>query len=173
MEEHPTGAECGACGTPTDRRRFLKEAALVATGAFIALGASRREAVAMPLARAIGSRSLTNKAATYPVPTTDGATIDTENEIILARYQGSIYAFDLSCPHQRTMLKWLAADNRFQCPKHKSKYEPNGKFISGRATRNMDRHPIKLEGGKLVVDTDNIIQSDKDAAGWESAVVKG
>jgi nitrite reductase/ring-hydroxylating ferredoxin subunit len=126
----------------------------------------------MPLTRLIGARSGTATSVTYPIPAADGATIDPKNEIIITRYQGSIYAFDLSCPHQHTALKWLPEDNRFQCPKHKSKYEPTGKFISGRATRNMDRHPIKLEAGKLVVDIDNLIQSDKDVAGWESAAVK-
>jgi len=171
VDENSTG-ECRACGVAGSRRQFLKEAALAATGVFIALGLGRREAVAMPLARAFGTRTPLGTSVTYPLPAGDGATIDTENEIIIARYQGAIYAFDLSCPHQRTMLRWLAEDNRFQCPKHKSKYEPNGKFISGRATRNMDRHPIKLEAGKLVVDTDTIIESDKNPAAWESAFVK-
>ncbi|MEO8453335.1 MAG: Rieske (2Fe-2S) protein [Gemmatimonadota bacterium] len=170
-DDNSTG-ECGACGAASGRRQFLKEAALAATGVFIALGLDRREAIAMPLARVFGTRVPLGTAVSYPVPGADGATIDTENEIIIARYQGAVYAFDLSCPHQRTMLRWLAEDNRFQCPKHKSKYEPNGKFISGRATRNMDRHPIKLEAGKLVVDLDAIIESDKNAAAWESAFVK-
>jgi nitrite reductase/ring-hydroxylating ferredoxin subunit len=172
MDKHSIGAESCDCGSTTDRRRFLKEIALAATGVFIGLGSSPREAVAMPLARVIGTKAGATDWTTYPVPAVDGATIDSENQIIIARYQGSVYAFDLSCPHQRTMLKWLADDHRFQCPKHKSKYDPNGTFISGRATRNMDRHPIKLEAGKLVVDPDNIIQSDKDPAGWSSAMVK-
>jgi len=161
---------CEACDGLRNRRQFLNEIAVAATGAFIALGASRREAAAMPLARLLGSRMGTT--VTYPIPAADGATIDPHNEIIIVRYQGSVYAFDLSCPHQHTALKWLPEDNRFQCPKHKSKYEPTGKFISGRATRNMDRHPVKLEAGKLVVDVDSLIQSDKDPAGWESASIK-
>jgi nitrite reductase/ring-hydroxylating ferredoxin subunit len=172
MLEDRTKPECEACGALADRRRFVKEMVLAATGAFLALGATRREAAAMPLRRLIGATNPATTSVTYPIPTEDGATIDPKNEIIIARYQGAIYAFDLSCPHQHTALRWLAEDHRFQCPKHKSKYEPNGKFISGRATRNMDRHPIKLDAGKLVVDIDNLIQSDKDAAGWESASVK-
>ena len=55
------------------------------------------------------------------------------------RFQGVVYAFNLSCPHQNTALKWQPDDQRFQCPKHKSRYQPDGTFISGRATRGMDR----------------------------------
>jgi len=171
LEDRVDGA-CEACDGLADRRQFLKEIAVAAASAFIALGASRREAAAMPLTRLVGTLSATATSVSYPIPAADGATIDPKNEIIITRYLGSIYAFDLSCPHQHTALKWLPEDNRFQCPKHKSKYEPTGKFISGRATRNMDRHPIKLDAGKLVVDVDNLIQSDKDPAGWESASVK-
>ncbi len=171
MTRHPTDHDCGACEVPS-RREFLREAALAAAGAFIALGAGPRDAVALPIARVIGHRIGASGLVSYPIPAADGATIDTENEIIVARYQGAVYAFDLSCPHQHTALKWLAEDNRFQCPKHKSKYQPDGTFISGRATRNMDRHPVKLEGGKLVVDTELVIQSDKSLAAWQSAFVK-
>jgi nitrite reductase/ring-hydroxylating ferredoxin subunit len=172
MTRHPTESDCGACEVSPSRREFLREAALAAAGAFMALGAGPRDAVALPIARLVGSRAGGSGLVSYPIPTADGATIDTENEIIVARYQGLVYAFDLSCPHQHTALKWLAEDNRFQCPKHKSKYQPDGTFISGRATRNMDRHPVKLEGGKLVVDTELVIQSDKSLAAWQSASVK-
>ena len=66
----------------------------------------------------------------------------------------------------------VGPDHRFQCPKHKSKYQPDGTFISGRATRNIDRHPIKREGHKLVVDVETMIRSDKDPAAWGAAVVR-
>ncbi|HMB79977.1 MAG TPA: hypothetical protein VKI43_07920, partial [Vicinamibacterales bacterium] len=59
----------------------------------------------------------------------------------------------------------------FQCPKHESKYQPNGTFMNGRATRNMDRLPIRLDGATLVVNVAAMFQSDKDPAGWASATV--
>jgi Rieske Fe-S protein len=167
----PRKQDCDQCGVPGSRREFLREASTLAMGVFVSLGASRREAAALQLARVSGTR-LRAGAVSYPMPAADGVSIDTGNEIILARYHGSVYAFDLSCPHQRTMLKWLAEDGLFQCPKHKSKYQPDGTFVSGRATRNMDRHPIKLDGDKLVVDSDGTYESDKDKAGWEAAAVK-
>jgi Rieske Fe-S protein len=67
------------------------------------------------------------------------------------------------------MLRWLPKDNRFQCPKHDSKYQPNGTFMNGRATRNMDRLAVRVEGADLVVNVDKMFQSDKDPAGWAGA----
>jgi Rieske Fe-S protein len=111
-------------------------------------------------------------AASYPVPSADGVVIDKPREVILVRWQGAVYAFRLSCPHQKTALKWRDKDGRFQCPKHKSRYQPDGTFISGRATRGMDRYAIARAGDSVRVDLDRFYQQDKDAAGWNAAMVK-
>ena len=52
---------------------------------------------------------------------------------------------------------------------NESKYEPNGTFMNGRATRNMDRLAVRVDAGSLVVDVDRMFQSDKDPAGWAAA----
>lgn len=123
-----------------------------------------------------GGRAVTADLLTLRAPSrerflADGVSIDKANEVILVRHGGSVYAFALSCPHQNTALRWNADEGRFQCPKHKSRYQPDGTFISGRATRNMDRLPIRREGGNVVVDVDRMFESDKDEAGWKAAVV--
>ena len=110
--------------------------------------------------------------ASYPIPEADGVTIDKERELILVRWQATVYAFRLSCPHQKAALKWKEKDGRFQCPKHKSRYEPDGKFISGRATRSMDRYAIARRGNEIVVDTAIVYLEDKDATLWAGAGVK-
>ncbi len=107
----------------------------------------------------------------YPFPAADGVTIDRKQQIIIVRTQGHVYAFNLSCPHENTALKWLPKDNRFQCPKHESKYQPNGTFMSGRATRNMDRLQIRRDGDALFVDLSHIIKSDADPSGWAAASI--
>jgi len=107
----------------------------------------------------------------YPIPGGDGVTIDRSTQVIVVRYQGKVYAFNLSCPHENTALKWLPKDYRFQCPKHESKYQPTGTFTSGRATRNMDRLPIRKEDNAIVVDLSRIIRSDTDPDGWAAASV--
>ena len=107
----------------------------------------------------------------YPFPAADGVTIDRQEQVIIVRNQGQVFAFNLSCPHENHALKWLPIDKRFQCPKHESKYQPNGTFMSGRATRNMDRLHIRRDGDSLLVDLSHIIKSDTDAAGWAAAAL--
>lgn len=107
----------------------------------------------------------------YPLPSTDGAIIDKENQLILARYQQKVYAFNLSCPHQHTALRWYPDDGQFQCPKHHSRYRPDGVFISGRATRSMDRLGIQRDGANVIVDVDKFYREDQNPAEWAAAVV--
>jgi Rieske Fe-S protein len=107
----------------------------------------------------------------YPVPAADGVTIDRSSQVIIVRYQNSLFAFNLACPHENTALKWLPKDHRFQCPKHQSEYQPTGIFTTGRATRNMDRLGVRLDDRTLVVDLSKFFQSDKDPAGWAAATV--
>ncbi len=155
------------CGLP-GRRQFLKDATLAVAAVMAALSATPREAAALPISLGRALRAAGDEA-TYPVPAGDGATIDRDNEVILVRWKGSLFAFALSCPHQNTALKWLGDDGRFQCPKHKSKYQPDGTFISGRATRNMDRFALRKEGKNVVVDLAKLYESDKQKQLWGEA----
>jgi nitrite reductase/ring-hydroxylating ferredoxin subunit len=108
----------------------------------------------------------------YPIPPSDGVSIDKASEVILVRHAGRVFAFALSCPHQNTALRWVNDDGgRFECPKHHSKYQADGVFMSGRATRSMDRLPIRREGDQVLVDVDHMIRQDQAPAEWESAFV--
>jgi Rieske Fe-S protein len=108
---------------------------------------------------------------TYPIPAADGATIDRDNGVIVVRYQGKAFAFNLSCPHEHAAVRWKAGVARFECSRHDSRYQPDGVYTSGRATRNLDRFPVKLNGNTLVVDISRLIQSDTQKAEWEAATV--
>ena len=170
-DDHANDDRAPACeGCELGRRAFLRDAAGAVAAAFLVLGARRAEAAALPVAlvRPLATRG---RERTYPLPTADGATIDRDAEVILVRWQGNAYAFALSCPHQNTALRWIERDARFQCPKHKSKYTPDGRFISGRATRGMDRYGIRRAAATVVVNLDVLHQQDKDPAGWSAAVV--
>jgi len=172
MTDHPTDA-CDACADafPPDRRAFLRDAALAVAAALLGVGAAPRAARAHPLAFAAPS-AVRGATVRYPVPSQDGASIDREHEVILVRWEGALYAFNLSCPHQRTALRWVDGARRFQCPKHKSRYRPDGGFIEGRATRGMDRFALRREGGEVEVDLDALFRQDRDPSGWSSAVAR-
>jgi Rieske Fe-S protein len=167
--ENPgANAECEACPFVTDRREFLRAASAIALAA-ISLSLPIRSISARALSSGVGG----HKELSYPIPAADGADIDRDNEVILVRYKEEVFAFNLSCPHQNTALRWNETDMRFQCPKHHSQYQPDGEFITGRATRNMDRLAIRRDTPTTIaVDPDTLYRSDEDAALWKAAVVK-
>jgi Rieske Fe-S protein len=164
---------CEACplGEAIERRRFLRDAAVAAAGVFAALGIVTSDAAALPI-RAVSALSARGDERTYPIPNADGATIDKEESVIVVRWQSAVYVFSLACPHQNTALKWEQKEAQFQCPKHHSKYRPDGSFIEGRATRGMDRFAVRREGDKVVVDLDKLYQQDKDASEWKAALIQ-
>lgn len=162
---------CDACDLPLDRRRFLQGIGFASLAALVGLGVPSQVAIAMTPQPARARRMLAGGNPTYPIPPADGVQIDRDQEVILVRWQGAVYAFNLSCPHQRTALRWNAGDAQFQCPKHHSKYQPNGTFVSGRATRGMDRFSVTQSGDEIVVDVGAMHKEDQDQAGWDAAVL--
>jgi nitrite reductase/ring-hydroxylating ferredoxin subunit len=163
--------DCDGCSLAVGRRSFLRDSFFIAVGALVALGASPAAAFALPV-ESVDGRRRGDQTIKYPVPTADGAQIDKENQVILVRWQNAAYAFNLSCPHQNTALRWDDADSRFQCPKHHSKYRPDGEFIEGRATRGMDRFAILRQDNQLIVDVDKMFKQDEDGTAWNAAVVQ-
>jgi nitrite reductase/ring-hydroxylating ferredoxin subunit len=171
-ETNPRSNDCAGCELPASRRRFLRDAFVSMAGALVAVGVSRTSAIAMPLEFVEGKRRA--QTVNYAIPSADGAQIDKKNDVILVRWQAAVYAFDLSCPHQNTALRWSDGDRQFECPKHHSRFQPNGDYIadSGRATRNMDRFAVVRSGDTLAVDLDKLYQEDSDGPQWAAAVVK-
>ena len=160
---------CTDCELAT-RRDFILDTLRTAAAVAAALGLSVQGADAMPV-RVIKALESAGGDKSYPIPASDGVEIDKDNDVIIARTGRKVYAFALACPHQNTALRWHASDNRFQCPKHKSIYTPDGIFVEGRATRSMDRYAVKHVGNTIVVDIDKVFQEDTDKSQWEQAVI--
>jgi nitrite reductase/ring-hydroxylating ferredoxin subunit len=171
MTDRPT--ECTGCAIDPDRREFLRSlSAAVASLAFLGLLPRDADAASLRAITTLAAASHDRRAEKrYPMPTADSVSIDKDNDVIVARANGKVYAFALACPHQNTALRWNADDRQFQCPKHKSHYRDDGTFIEGRATRNMDRLAVRREGATLVVDVDALIQQDEHPAEWAAAFV--
>lgn len=171
--------DCGECplhqadAATATRREFVRHAlsALAALGVTLVLP---HEAGAMEvvLARALPSdRRDRATERRFAIPAGDSVTIDRDDQLILARAAGYVFAFALSCPHQNTMLRWDAEALEFRCPKHKSRYRPDGTFIAGRATRSMDRLRIRRDGDAVVVDVDVAYRQDDQLGEWAAAIV--
>jgi Rieske Fe-S protein len=151
------------------RRAFLRDAALAAAGIAASLGIAG-EAGASTL-RFIEALERRQDERSYPIPAADGVQIDKQESIIVARLGNKAWAFSLACPHQNTALRWQPTESRFVCPKHKSRYAADGKYISGRATRSMDRFAVRRVANTLVVNLDKLYQQTEDPTGWALAVV--
>ena len=143
---------------------------MAAAGILVLLGAMPSVASAVPLT-VIAPLNTESGTRTYAIPLADGTSIDTEAEVILTRWRSAVYAFNLACPHRNTALRWLPADGRFQCPKHKSKYQPDGVFISGKATRGMDRFSVRRSGSSVIVNLDQLYKQSDDPTGWAAATI--
>ncbi len=93
-----------------------------------------------------------------------------EGKFYITRVPEGFLALWWKCPHLGCTVPWkeneevmggppgpgdtaFAKEGRFHCPCHGSKYNRYGQIVDGPAPRPMDRFPIKIEGGKLVVDT--------------------
>jgi nitrite reductase/ring-hydroxylating ferredoxin subunit len=169
LPDHGEPSACAGCQL-MERRSFLLRASAALAGIAATLGVAPGllEGMTVRLGRA---QRRSGEEHAYPLPAEDGATIDHEAEIILVRFQQKAYAFNLSCPHQHTALKWHPEDNQFQCPKHHSRYTPDGTFVSGRATRGMDRFGLRHEGDQIIVNVSQYYRQDQNRAEWEAAVV--
>jgi cytochrome b6-f complex iron-sulfur subunit len=142
--------DCNDCPL-IDRRAFLHSAALM-----------------LPV---IAGVRLSLEEKSYPIPAADGVQIDKDQDVIISRAQGKIFAFNLACPHQNTAIRWDGGKTRFQCPKHKSIYTPEGVFVEGRATRGLDRFAVRRDGNSIVVNLDSLFEQDKDADKWSKAFI--
>jgi len=158
---------------PGSRRDFLKSSASCAGGAFALCGLLPEPLRALPVTtidgREVGAGAATEQA--YPIPATDSVSVDGKKGLLLARTAGKVYAFSLTCPHERAAVRWIAGKSTFSCTKHDSKYRADGTYISGRSTRSLDRFPIRRDGAQVVVNIDLVFRFDKDRDGWEKALV--
>jgi len=150
------------------RRNFL-HAGSCALAALVACRLATADLGALPITTIVGEPR--DDERRYPIPAADSVSVDHAAQAILVRYQGHVYSMFLGCPHEHAAVRWVEKEHRFQCTKHDSRYQPDGLYTSGRATRNLDRFAIRREGDAVIVDLDRLFQSDANAADWAAAVV--
>lgn len=89
-----SGRDCGGGCAFEGRREFLRAAAsFLATMAALGMSPGAAEGMTVRAGRALRVRGTD---LTYPIPAADGATIDKEAQVILVRFEGFLYAFNLS-----------------------------------------------------------------------------
>jgi cytochrome b6-f complex iron-sulfur subunit len=73
-------------------------------------------------------------------------------------YGGSLYALYQKCTHLGCRVPYCDTSEMFECPCHGSVFNVLGEYIAGPAPRGMDRFPVTIEEGEVIVDTADLIE---------------
>jgi cytochrome b6-f complex iron-sulfur subunit len=79
-----------------------------------------------------------------------GGVLEGMEEGVVALYQ--------KCVHLGCRVPWCKSSQWFECPCHGSKYNRVGEYTAGPAPRGLDRFPVTVDGGVIVVDTGQLVQ---------------
>jgi len=71
---------------------------------------------------------------------------------------GEITAFNKSCTHLGCPYRWDDNEKVFKCPCHTATFAKNGEVLSGPPPRSLDRFPVKVEHGIVLVKPETIIK---------------
>ena len=69
----------------------------------------------------------------------------------LRRATNEVTVYSPICTHLGCGFRWDVGARRFKCPCHGSEFDPDGKVVAGPAPRPLDRLPVKVENGHLLV----------------------
>jgi cytochrome b6-f complex iron-sulfur subunit len=75
----------------------------------------------------------------------------------VTQYQGGLRALYQKCPHLGCRVPFCDSAQQFQCPCHGSIYNIIGDYLGGPTPRGLDRFPIRIQDGRVLVDTSNLI----------------
>jgi cytochrome b6-f complex iron-sulfur subunit len=75
-----------------------------------------------------------------------------EGAIYSGMQQGYVALYQ-KCVHLGCRVPWCPTSQWFECPCHGSKYNRVGEKKGGPAPRGLDRFPVSVSGGNIVVDT--------------------
>ena len=78
------------------------------------------------------------------------------NALIFAGMQKGYVALYQKCVHLGCRVPWCESSQWFECPCHGSKYNRVGEKQGGPAPRGLDRFPLDVTGGNIIVHTDNL-----------------
>ena len=81
--------------------------------------------------------------------------------IAVAHVENELFALGDECTHEGCLLSEGEVDESADtvvCPCHGSVYNIIGEYIQGPAPRGMDRFPIKIQNGRVLVDTSSVVE---------------
>ncbi len=76
----------------------------------------------------------------------------------LTRINDEITALYWKCTHLGCRVPWCETSGQFECPCHGSIYNRAGDYRAGPAPRGLDRFPVEIVDGLVLIDTSTIIE---------------
>jgi cytochrome b6-f complex iron-sulfur subunit len=76
---------------------------------------------------------------------------------VLPGMEAGVVALYQKCVHLGCRVPWCQTSQWFECPCHGSQYNRVGEKKGGPAPRGLDRFPVTIDGGSIVVDTGSVI----------------
>jgi cytochrome b6-f complex iron-sulfur subunit len=80
------------------------------------------------------------------------------SESILPGMEAGVVALFQKCVHLGCRVPWCQTSQWFECPCHGSKYNRVGEKKGGPAPRGLDRFPVDVDGGQIVINTGLVVQ---------------
>ncbi|MDZ4828110.1 MAG: Rieske 2Fe-2S domain-containing protein [Actinomycetota bacterium] len=77
---------------------------------------------------------------------------------VLTGMDNGIVALWQRCVHLGCKVPWCQTSQWFECPCHGSKYNRVGEKKDGPAPRGLDRFPVSIDGGDVMIDTGIVVQ---------------
>jgi Rieske Fe-S protein len=141
--------------SPT-RRELLKQGWYVGGGLLAGSAAWTSFEALAPLAEVEGSGTVLLQS---PDAYLEGsATFVRSGHLYVTRARGELFAVSQKCPHLGCGIPYCGSSGRFECPCHGSQFDLAGEHLSGPSPRGMDRHPIAVRDGRVVVDASVLIE---------------
>jgi cytochrome b6-f complex iron-sulfur subunit len=83
---------------------------------------------------------------------------------VVRAQDGGFVALYQKCTHLGCAVPWEPALGQFVCPCHASAFERDGEVINPPAPRPLDRFPVSIVAGEVLVDTGQRIERDHASA---------
>lgn len=76
-----------------------------------------------------------------------------------------LLALHQRCAHLGCRVPWCVTSAHFECPCHQSRYDRWGEWVDGPADRGLDRFPLTIDDGILIIDTSEVVTGPAQGRG--------
>ncbi|MBS1718761.1 MAG: ubiquinol-cytochrome c reductase iron-sulfur subunit [Armatimonadetes bacterium] len=95
------------------------------------------------------------KEVTYSLKIVDGYhEVEQMYTVYLRRGTDDVICIDPTCTHLGCRVKYQTEHHKFVCPCHGGVFDDEGNNKSGPPPKPLERHPVKIEGGKVWISRD-------------------